>query len=280
MKKMILSVLLSILLTFSVLGLSGSIILRRMIHDERYMIQQIEKTDTYTNVHDSLMKKFSDAYNTTFIPAEVYEKAFPPDWTKNAVNRKIISAFSNDSDQETLDYSQAEKSITEYFENYAHENHVIRDENYKQILHDSISDAIHTADTVTDVFRTEIMKKTRIWSKVELLRKNVDKVLIGCLLLSLLFTVLLFLLKKPVYWIGTSFFSSGFIMTAFSAYIKISKLIMNFSVKEYTTYTLVTAVLNSAVNMVLFTGVLLFIFGMTVTAYCSLKREKALTDKA
>lgn len=277
MKKMILNILLSILLTFSALGLSGSIIVRKMIHNEDFMISQIEKTETYLNAHDSLMKNFSDAYNTTSIPTEVYEEAFTLEWTRNAVNGNILKSFGAVFDEPVPDYSKAEQCITEYFETYAHENHVMRDEKYEQKLADSISDAIETADSVIDVYQLKTMEKAGIWRKVEMMQKYIDKAVIGCLIASILIMILLIFLKNPIYWIGTSIFASGLILTVPSAYVKISKIIMQFTVKEYTTYTLITETLNSAVEMVLYTGVALLVLG-AVMIVSKINLEKNINE--
>lgn len=263
-KKMILSVILTILLTFSSLGLVGSLIVRNMVQSEEYLLEQVEKTNTYGNAYDSLMKKFSDSYNSTSIPIEVYEKGFTKEWIREAVNAPIMKSFGAVFDEAVPDYSQIEKSLTEYFESYAHENHVMRDEMYEQKLKDSISDAISTAESVTDVYQLKTMQKAGIWNKIEILQNLIDKIVYGCLIASALFVIILIILRKPIYWIGTSAFASGIILAVPSAYVKLSNIIMNFSVKEYTTYTLVTGTMNSVVDIVLRTGVITAVVGFVM----------------
>jgi hypothetical protein len=51
---------------------------------------------------------------------------------KSAIDEKINSFF--EKREAEIDCSEAEKNITEYFESYAHESHVIKDEIYEKKL--------------------------------------------------------------------------------------------------------------------------------------------------
>ncbi|MCQ2416639.1 MAG: hypothetical protein MJ071_02375 [Oscillospiraceae bacterium] len=274
MKKIVLQITISILLTFALILFSGMMVFHQISNNRDFLFHQVEESGTYDNTHDALIKRFADLYNTTSIPVSVYEEAFSEEWTRYAVNAKIILATGAVFDEAAPDYYPARKSITAYFEEYANKNHVIKDEQYQQRLEESIDFAIRTADTAVDVYHLQTMEQSGILQKIDTLL-HLKPVLLHCAAsaLLILLAVLLFL-KKPLYWIGTSLFASGIIITVPALYVKLSGLIMRFSIKEYTTYTLVTYTLQSVLHMVLCTGILLLTTGILAIIISMVPRKK------
>ena len=158
--KTAISALLSIILVFVLTGLFIVSFADKRIRTSDFMMGQLTVTNTYENVYNSLMKKFSERSGETAIPVSVYERSFSRDWMKTHIDRQISGNFFDSGEKAEFDYSQAEKSITEYFEEYARDNHVIKDETYEKRLNEAISDAEKTAFSAVDVYHIETLKKS------------------------------------------------------------------------------------------------------------------------
>lgn len=261
----VLNVIIVILLTFLIIASTGIIMLNNFIKGPEYCLSQVEATNTYENAYNSLMKKFKDNYSVTLIPLEVYEKTYTKEWVKNAINEQIrisFEQFKNKDKKVNTDYSAAEKNITEFFENYAHENHVIKDEVYTQKLEEAVINANKTAEATIDVYRLSTIKKAGIWNKVEKVQQLVSKVMPICIIVTVVLTAIVLFFKNRLYWLGTALFSGGCVMLIPTVYVMAAKLVMRFSVKEFTTFTLMTGTMNSALNTVMYISIALIAVGV------------------
>lgn len=273
----VLRVLLAILLTFSIIGVCLSVMGYLILKSPDYLIAQVDKTNTYENAFNSIIKKFDDNYNATSIPVEVIKQTVTPEWTRNAIDGKIRAAFGQIDDetvQGSNDYSAISDVITKYFEEYAHEKHAIKDEVYKNKLAESIEYTTKTVSSSIDVYRLDTMMEAGIWSKVGRVRSAIPYIMNGCIGLTIVLTILLILLKRPVYWLGTTLFASGLIMVLPATYVKMSDLIMRFSLKEYTTFTLVTGTMNDMVQTVLIAGICMTVAGCVFVGISVVRQSK------
>lgn len=266
MKSKIISlanIVVCILLVFVLIGTFGMFMADK-IYTANYFIFQAIRTDTYESAYNSLMQDFSDSYDTTNIPIEVYEKAFTRDWMTNAIEETIHSTFEDR--EANIDFADAEKTITEYFEEYARKSHVIKDDVYAQKLEESLSYAEKVAADKADVYSLNVLKQAGITDKISAHVDFARKYRNLILAISVILMIVLKFLKNPIYWIGTSFFSSGMIMTIPTAIIKLSGSISKLSLKDGTAYTLITGILNSWTNTVLIAGVIMLLFGVVFIA--------------
>ena len=129
MGKLILRLILSILLVFSLLGTVGCAVGISVLHSPSQLIAQMHKQNAGQKVYDSLQTRFTTDYNTTAVPANVYMDAISVDWLEQCMEQKLTALYGADSD--LLDFSALESSITDYFEKYAEENHYVRFRNVK-----------------------------------------------------------------------------------------------------------------------------------------------------
>lgn len=202
--KSVLSVLVCIILVFVIIGTTG-VIMADKLYTAQYFRDQADKTNTYENAYNAMIKEFSDNYSISNIPVEVYEKSFTKEWMRNAIDEKINSTF--EKREANVDCSAVEKNITEYFENYAHEAHVMKDETYDKKLAESISYAEKTALNAADVYSLDVMEKAGITTKVSSYVELARKYMYPCLALAIVLLVILIILRRPVYWIGTALFT-------------------------------------------------------------------------
>lgn len=258
--QLIFSIIFSIILVFAVDASCAVLLTQNMISSPEFCISQVESTDTYESVYNSIIKKFSDNYSESSIPVSVYQKSFSKIWVKNAINEQIISSFQqfeNENAVNTTEYTEISQNITEYFEEYAHEKHVVKDEKYDKRLSEEIASAEKIVSSMTDVYQLETMKRSGIWSKISKLRNIITEIKPFCIAAVVVLVIILIILRSPVYWTGTAFFAAGLIIIIPSAYLMITSAVMKFSVKEYTVYNLVTGTLNTVINNTFISGILI-----------------------
>jgi len=282
--RILLSLLVSILLVFSFIGVFAVLMTEHVSASSDYFTGQLEKTGTYANAYSGLMKKFDEISAQTSVPADIYKSSVSEEWLAAAMNEKINGTFQQLDFEcmiEEPDFSLLDEKLTGYFEEYALENHVIRDETYTARLDATIENAHSAVISAIDVFHISTIQKSGIWNKLVILRSRVPGVKPYVIAAAAVCIVLLIVLGNPVYWTGTALFASGLILTVPSALILASNVIMKFSVKEYTVFTLVTQMLRSLDKTVLITGVSMLSAGliMTVTAIIFVKNKKETDSK-
>ncbi|WP_295084200.1 hypothetical protein [Ruminococcus sp.] len=272
----VLRILVCILMVFTIIGTMGAIMVDKMYTPE-YLISQARKTNTYENAYNSLMKRYSDNYSVSNIPIEVYEKAFSVEWMKDSIDDKINSNFENR--EAVINFSEAEKYITEYFEQYAHEKHVIKDETYENKLAESISYAQETALSEADIYSFDVMERAGIIEKMSSSVDLIRKYKYACLGVLIVLLIIMILLKRPVYWSGTALFAAGMILAISTTIVIVNNMIERFSLKNFTKYTLITGTLKSIVDTIQKTGFILTAIGMCfIIIYCIFSKSEK-TDR-
>lgn len=259
--RSVLSVLVCIILVFVIIGTTG-VIMADKLYTAQYFRYQADKTNTYENAYNALIKEFSDNYSVSNIPVEVYEKSFAKEWMRNAIDEKINSSF--EKREADINCSAIEKNITEYFENYAHEAHVMKDETYDKKLAESISYAEETALNAADIYSLDVMKRAGITAKVSSYVELARKCMYPCIGLAIILLIILMILRRPVYWGGTALFASGVLMTVPTAVVLMNDMIQRFSLKNYMTYNLVTGVLETVTKNAMITGIVMLLIGLVM----------------
>ena len=271
----VLRVIVCILTVFGIIGTFG-VIMADKVYTAEYLKSQANRTNTYENAYNSLMKRFSDNYSISNIPKEIYEKSFTREWMKASIDEKINSFFENREAE--INCSEAETNITAYFEDYAHDAHVIKDETYEKKLAESISYAQKTALNEADIYSFDVMKRAGITAKISRAMALVRKYKYACIVGLAVLLIFLIILKRFVYWIGTALFSAGVLMIVPSAIVEANRMIQKFSIKDFTTYTLVTGTMESIVGIVLKTGIIMAAIGIcfiTIHFVCDYRGKDA-----
>ena len=203
MGKLVLRLILSILLVFSLLGTVGCAVGISVLHSPSQLIAQMHKQNAGQKVYDSLQTRFTTDYNTTAVPANVYMDAISVDWLEQCMEQKLTALYGADSD--LLDFSALESSITDYFEQYAEENHYVKDDTYNEKLQETIDNGEKIISDATDLLRKDTLQKAGYLSKLEKLR---TLTFAGAGICGVL-TVLLLVLLRNGYWIGTAALEQG-----------------------------------------------------------------------
>ncbi len=265
--KFILSMFISLFLIFGIIVTYIGYLGKYLLSSSDFCISQIENTNIAQTVYDNLELTFDSQYSTTAIPAEVYMDCIDVEWIENTMKEHVYSSYSllqGTAEQVAYspDYTELEASITQYFEEYAQQNNYQKDEVYNQKLTQSIENAKTIINNSTDIYKLEVMKKANIWSKAGKLKNIIEKIVPVCTISVIVLIVILILFKNPVYWIGTSLFASGAILTVPTVWVLASSVIRSFSIKEVAIYTVVTGAMTQLTEIVMISGIIMLVIGI------------------
>ncbi len=265
----LLSILVSVMLIFSSVLTVAVWTVFPFLKSEDCIKSRLSATGTYENVYLDLMKKYDEMSAVTSIPADVYKSSVSPEDIKDEMNY-LISAYYSDIKEVSAPelhtgFGQLTENITDYFEKYSAENHVIKDEVYAQRLESAVQNANMTTGSYIDVCRFGVVSKTSLWPLIHRAAEYISAAAYGLLAADAVLIVLLVLLRSPLYWTGASAFASGLILTVPSLYVVLSDTVMKFSVKDFTVFTLFTDIMTSCVRSVLVSGAVLLAAGAVLT---------------
>lgn len=275
--RMVAGIIVSVLLVFSIIGTCVLCIGSSIASGPDFLTTRLSVSGTYSSIYSDLMKKYDEISVQTSVPADVYKSSVSEEWVFEAVKEKVNYAYSlltNDAAESQTDYSAFDTKITEYFEKYAAENHVMKDDVYSQRLASSIENAKAVTASVIDVFHVEAVRKTSLWPMAVKYRPLVSKFRTCAFIADAVLVVLLVVLGSPVYWTGASLFASGLLMGVPAAYVRFSGMILKFTIKDYTVFTLITETLTDLVNLVMTTGFALAAAGLILVIVSVIRSRK------
>lgn len=257
---------LSILLVFFLLGTVGSAFGVYLTASPSLLISQLEKQDAPQKAHDTLQTKFETAYNTTAVPAEVYMDVVTVDWMEDAMASWVKQHYElmhGAKLDPAIDYTALEASVTAYFEQFAEENNCEKDDTYTKKLEETIQNAENIVQNAVDVYHLQTMRKAGVWGKLQKFGAPLWIALFGCIALSVLCIVLL-RRSRTCYWIGTSLFADGVLLTVPAAWVLGTSVIARFSLKEPAVYAVFTGTLTALTQMVLTVGIVMLAMGLAL----------------
>ncbi len=283
MKKsisLILNIFTSAIMIFMLIVLVIILFTEYPVSSPDFLINQVEKSNTVTAVYNSLIEKYKNQSNATAIPSEVYTSAISEEWVATSVESYIFYFYqSPETKNDIIDFTEIEKSITEYFEKYAIDNNVVKDDVYTEKLSEVIENTKREIIDAVDVYRTELLRKTTLINKIFWLREHIKKILISAVMIISVLIFILIMLKNPLYWIATALFSSGLLIIIPTACLLATSYIMNFSIKDYVVYNLVTKTLSSVVYIFLNAGIVMFLIGVIIIMLTIIVKRKKNDNK-
>ena len=268
---MLLRLMLTILLAFTLLGTVGSAVGVSVLQLPWLLEAQLEQQNAPQKAADALQTKWEAAYPTTAVPAEVYTDAISTDWLAAEMTRRLESVYSGDTESRP-DFTQLEAAITAYFEQFATENNYEKDDTYTEKLNETIENAEKAVTDAIDVYQTATMEKAGILQKLAKLKSVLWIALLVCPIL----TVGGMLLLRSAYWIGTGSFAAGALLTIPTAIVLGSGIIKQFALKEAAVYGVFTGTMTMLTQIVLVTGIVLLAAGLVLVGW-SMRRGKDST---
>ena len=282
------SLIISVFLIF--LTIASSAILLVDINVSAPKIRNLaEKIELESTIYSEIEKYYTDKYNTTGIPAEVYMDAIDKQYVKSFEEAYIDSAFealngSGIMADIHLANEKLENNIDSFFNDFADKNNYKKDENFTRKLSSTKDSAYSTIGSYCDVYKFSAMSSrgvlpqiARIYSR----KSTITAILLGAVFFIIL---LLFLInhKKKItvmYWTGISAIIAGILGLIPSIYLVASRYYDSFSIKQPAVFTAFTSAMYKYTEAFMAIQIALLVFGIAmVVIYGIIGNKKKYPD--
>lgn len=282
-KRLVVRLLLTILLTFTVLGTLGSGYAGYLLSSPKVCLSQVEKQQAAAKIHDSVESYFTAQYQTTAIPAETYLNVVTEDWIAERLEEQITSEYQILNGAKLsyqLDMSDLEAALTQFFSDYAEEINYIKDSTYEQKLQETIDNAEAELTSQLDVYHFSTMRNANILSR--LIGKQLYLwIACGvCGVVSLLLMGILMGLERNgewgmLYFPGCALFINGVFLILPTAWVLATSYFSGLAIKVPAVYAAVTGVLYHCTRVGLVAGIVLAVLGLAAIVGSTIGRRKA-----
>lgn len=250
------SFIVSILLIF--LTLVSLICLTVRSYTNPQKIKQIVQKQNISHiVYTELEKYYSERYNNTGIPADIYMNAIDEEYLNNLIMNKIGEGFavlnitSNPTTYEPLEprNEKLDTALSNFYSDYADSIGAEKDAKYDEKLSDAKENAYKIIVEYCDIYKISAMIKHGILTKLSPVYTKLPMIT-GISLISvavlLLILFLINLKSKSVflYWAGISAIISGIIGAVPCIWLKATDFFSAFTVKQAQIYTAYTSTMN------------------------------------
>lgn len=274
MEKYIPNLLLTMILVFALIGVEGIMFAKNQLMQSQPYIETVEKNDIALKSMNAIEKYFKDSENYSGIPADVYMSAITENDIKRMIEMKINNTFDyiNGSASEykeiQFDFSALEKSLSDYFAEFAEKNNVEIDDAYNQQLQKTIDTAESEILNFTDVYMIKMVEKTGAFSKLNKIYGFINPLIyISAGLTAILIIIIIIMSRKNFfYWISLAILCSSAISLIPCLYFKLSGYLDKLVIRNDYIYTAVTGMLNGTVNKYIALQVGLFAVGIILMA--------------
>lgn len=280
-EKYILNLILSILMVFSLLGAVGMCFVKNHLLNETTYIQNSERNDIPQMTYDEINTYFTNSTDYSKIPADVYMSAITVEDVKSIINLKIQWLFDyitagnsktlvdkNDYTEIHL-YSALEKSITDYFDEFAKENNVEIDEAYNTQLRNTIDTAISEIDNYTDIYLIDLVEKTGVIEKIRKYYDLINILMYVCIAAAVLFAVLIVIstrkrIANMLYWLSLSGICMSILTLIPTLWLKISGVTNKLIIRNKCVYSAYTGFLSNSINSLLTTVMIILAISIVI----------------
>ncbi|MBO7474248.1 MAG: hypothetical protein J6U00_09685 [Ruminococcus sp.] len=277
------SFIISVFLVFLIIA-SSAILLVDINVSASKIKKLAEKNALESKIYTEIEKYYTDKYNTTGIPAEVYMEAINDQYIKTFVEAYIDSAFealnSNGLMNEVHPINtKLEENIDSFFNEFADKNNYQKDEKFDLKLKNTKDSAYITIGSFCDVYKFSTMSSKGVLSKLARIYSNrtyATALLLGSTLFMLILLVLINRKKKitAVYWIGISALISGIIGMIPSIYLIASRYYDSFSIKQPAVFTAFTSAMYKYTEAFMAIQIALLVFGLAMVVIYGIIGEK------
>ncbi len=258
--KYLASVILSLLLIFSFIALTCSVLLRgRALNPAAYhrIVAEQHLTD---KISVRLTNYFTQQENTTGIPVSVYAESLKSENLEPVVDitlRKLFDyVYGVAPDTETKpDFTVLEGDLRKFFEQYAEENGIARDAAFEDALRKNMDAAEKKITTECDVFKTGSLAEAGLLGKARKIYPLTVWLIPVTGAFTLLLLLILFLMYRRTvdrwfYWVASSVLVSSILMLVPSAWLSATNWFDRFAVKSEQIFAAVTGFLYGLTHTV------------------------------
>ncbi len=248
----LLSIITSVFLVF-ILITSSAVILMDINFSSGNLKEMAVKNELSSKIYTDINKYYSDKYNTTGIPADVYMDALSEAYITSFVNAYIDSAFDSleNDGKLILNYPEnkkLEENLEKFFIDFAEKNNYKKDDKFELKLRNTKDTAYTTIGSYCDVYKFSAMSDHGILPKFAKIYSHRVVGTIAVVAAAFIIIILLIIInhkKKTtvMYWCGISALSASFIGGIPSIYLLATKYFDSFSIKQAPVFTAFTSVM-------------------------------------
>lgn len=229
----------------------------------------------YTSIEDDFKKQ----YNTTAIPAEVYMDAISTEWIEDEMCRRIgiyLDDINGIEADYAINYKELEESITSFFHEYAESINYTLDEAFDKKLSETITNATSTINNRMDAFYMKTISRNNAVQTVAKYLSPIKWLLFAAIIIISFVFVFLERTRnaRRLYWIGTGFFCGSALTAIPCVYLLCTGAVSSFAVKDPTTYTAVTTLLNNGIWSVIARSIVYGVVGIIAITICVVMSRK------
>lgn len=244
------SLIISLLLVFAVIA-GSAITLVDINFTGKKLKKLAEKNKLEAKIYTEIEKHYSDKYNTTGVPAEVYMTAVDEEYIRSCEAAYIDAAFAalekGSKMSAAAPRNQAlEDSIDGFFNDFADKNGYTKDESFEKKLSATKDSAYSAVGSFCDVYKFSAMNEHGVLSKLSQVYSKrfimTAAALVGVVILILLLTLVN--RKKKIiamYWCGASALIAGIMGSVPCIYLLVTKYFDSFSIKQAPVFTAFTS---------------------------------------
>lgn len=236
-------------------------------------------------VMNSLEQHFTTKASATSIPAEVYMEHITREQVDTAIRDTIQNAFSfihgdTDTIAVTVDLSEMEQSVSDFFSDYAASIGYKKDAAYETKVTATQNAAKQEVIAQVDVFKFATLENAGLLSKAKALMPYLNFALAGCGFGCLILLLLLSRVNRKssgvlLYWGGWALTISALLPLIPVIYVKKTDYFAAFVIKSDRIYAAVTGSLNGLTDALFQLDLVLLALGLLcVIGYGVLSRVK------
>ncbi len=247
------SFIVSILLIFLTLVSLICLTARSYANPENRIKQIVKEQNISHTVYTELEKYYSERYNTTGIPADIYMNAIDEEYLNNLIMNKIGEGFAalNLERYEPLDprNEKLDTVLSNFYSEYADSIGAEKDAKYDEKLSDAKSNAYKIIVEYCDIYKINAMNKHGILRKLSPVYTKLPMITgISLIVVTVLLLILFIINLKSklvfLYWTGISAIISGIIGAVPCIWLKATDFFSSFTIKQAQIYTAYTSTMN------------------------------------
>ena len=277
------SLVFSVFLVFMLIA--GSALLLVDINvSEKKLIDLASKKQLESKIYSELEKYYSDKYNTTGIPADVYMSAIDESYIKSCQEAYIHNAFEALKSRSNMNTSppkneKLEKSIETFFNDFAEKNGYEKDEKFELKLRTSKGNAYSSIGSFCDVYKFSAMNNHGVLSKLsKVYAYRLPMTLAAVSATIIIILLLIFINRKKkittMYWCGISALIAGILGSCPSIYLLATRFYDSFSIKQAAVFTAFTSAMYRFTEAFMAVHIAFIVIGITLIVIYGVIHDK------
>ena len=267
-----LNVLFTLFLVFSLIATELTLFMQRgALHANMFQAVVLQEQLT-EKAYDKIESYFKTRANSTGIPEAVFLRVVDKEMLYNGIMESVTQAFDylngNTPDyQFTMDFTEMEQSVTDFFEEYAEVNHYPKDEIYQEKLQSVIAESEKEILFTVDNFKFSMMYEKGWLARLKQVVSYLNTAVMVFVGMTLVLAIIIVVLNRKrfinvPYWLGLSAFTAGILLAVPSFWITHTDYFSGFVVTDLQIFSAVVGYLNLLVNRVLVMAVVTICIGI------------------